>query len=195
MLFACFIIAAARFAVPLDHAELKIQFNRPSKILDKIETLTNANIKADDAHGLLIFDGSAEDIKQAQVYAAMFDVHRRRIGVSVTVESEEDKITYQVSAKLLNNQMWETSDGDTGVSVTVQPRINNDNTVTLYLNYGIGKTKPRQVVVRVKTGALQTFSVGSDEARQTRQRPEGGFEIKSVPVPVPKITIRPEILD
>lgn len=195
MLFACFIIAAARYVAPLDHAELKVHFVRPSKLLERIGALSDENVKADDLRGVLLVEGSAEDIKQIQTLVSAFDVQRRKVSVSVTVESLVDKTTYQVSAKLLNYQEWQTSDGDTGVLVSVTPRINDDNTVTLFMQYGQEKARLARTVLRLKAGSSYTFLVGSDESRQTRHRPEGGIEIKSIPIPVPKITIRPEILD
>ncbi len=166
MILGCLFIIHAVGVFQADSAEIPIHHMRASKALAFMQKLETADpnkpvsMVADDAKGLIIAKGNPDGIKDIRSVVNLIDVARRKVPIQVTISSEIEKISYDASATVLNTQAWSTSDSDTGVTAYIQPRINDDSTVTLYLALGtvIGKPELR-MVYRMKPGESKTFSV------------------------------------
>jgi type II secretory pathway component GspD/PulD (secretin) len=198
MLFACFFIATAVAPQNTIPVEVKIHYMRASKALDLIKqsytpSLRAAQLEADDAKGVVSIQGSQDNVQEVRQYAKLIDHPRRKLSVKVTVDSEADKESYQVSAKIMENQKWKTSDGDTGVTVAVQPRINADRTITMFLVCERAGSNSVQETLRVKAGTSRTFTIGSQVSKEFRQQTDGTFKLNAKAVPDPKITIRVDL--
>jgi len=195
MLFACLVIAHAVYDQSAEPVEVKIHHMRASKALEIIEqsnpkSLPAKSMDADDSKGSVTVSGSPEMVKEFRDLAKLIDIPRKRLSIKVTVDSEVDKESYQVSAKIWNNQKWKTSDGDTGITVAVEPRLSDHNTVTLMVVCGHDGVSSIQETFRMKFGTSRTLTLGSQISRMAHQQPDGSYKFKIVSVPEPKITIR-----
>jgi type II secretory pathway component GspD/PulD (secretin) len=194
MLFACFIIAQIGGDQPTPPVEIKIHYMRPSKALEIIEQ-SNANsvpprgVEADDAKGSILVYGNSKTVQEVRDIAKLIDVPRKKLSIKVTVDSEADKESYQVSAKIWNNQKWKTGDGDTGITVAVQPRISEGNNVTMMVICGREGSTSVQEVFRMKMGSSRTITLGSQVSKILRQGSDGQFNLEQKAVPEPKVTI------
>src|SRR5580704_4847361 len=117
MTFACFIIATASCAQTPTPVEVQIHHVRASKALELMNqayspSLKSANLQADDAKGLLTVQGTPETVQEVRQLVKLFDHARRKLSIRVSVDSEVDKESYQVSAKIMEMQQWKTVDGD-----------------------------------------------------------------------------------
>jgi len=195
MLFACLILAHAVVAQAPAQVEIKIHHMRASKALEIIEranpnTAPIPGLEANDKAGTVSVTGTPEVVKEVQDLTKLIDVPRKRISVKVTVDSEVDKESFQISARIWNMQEWTTSDGDTGIKLVLQPRINDDNSVTMHIVCGRPTVTSLEETMRMKLGSSRTLSVGSQVSRVIRQGPDGKFTDKLIEVPEPKITIQ-----
>jgi type II secretory pathway component GspD/PulD (secretin) len=196
MLFPCLIAAAACLQTPV-HAVVKVDYTRPSKIVETLRTgnlfSSETKVQADDVKSVVIIDGSQEDVAQLKTYVNIFDVLPRRVSVSVKVESPLDKISYQATANIRNQQEWRTSDDETGISIAIRPRINDDNTVTLMVELGKPGIPTIKTVFREKIKVDQILTVGSSTSQKTTEHQDGTITIRSTQIPVPRVTIRVDL--
>ena len=65
-----------------------------------------------------------------------------------------------LDAKVLNNQTWSSTDSDTGIEISADARINDDNTVTVAYKVQRGKTLNSSGIFRVKSGEQIKLSIG-----------------------------------
>ncbi len=195
MIFACFVFASALAQQSGAPVELKISHLRASRALEIIRrgdlsSLHGAKIEADDAAGSLSITGNADSVKEVRDIAKLIDVPRKTVAIKVTVDSEMDKETYQVSTKIYDMQMWKTSDSDTGVTVAIKPRINDDGSTTLFLVYGLEGANSVSATVRMKSRESKSFTLGAKVSKEYHQQPDGTFKGKAISQPQPKITIQ-----
>jgi len=161
MLLTSFLLLHAIATCRLDQVEIPVLHVRPSKILAQLADLdmNGASLKADDAKGVIIADGDTRAIQAARSTISILDVARRRVMLEVDVTSVVDKLTLDSSATVCSNQQWQTSDSDIGITVAVAPRINDDNTVTLFLTFTSATLKSAHVSLRVDNKQTKTFSI------------------------------------
>lgn len=155
-------------------ADIKLNFVRPSRLL---AMLANGNpagmtqvwhavsddpnqnliphgitrVRADDKAKILRVDGDPDAVEELQRYANLFDVRPRELKVTVDFEDPLDDHKARTETTIKNNKTWGMEDGVTGYRLNVAGRINDDNTVSLYIILRKGE-KERNVVVRVKHG-------------------------------------------
>ena len=151
-----------------DTSEVRMQHLRASKAVELIRTIEHADpnspvsLSADDRKGVVIVKGSSRAIQDAKNLLALFDVERVHVPISLSIHSNIEKIDYSVTAQILNQQQWTSSDSDTGVSVGVCPRVNADGSVTVYMVLGMVKQEPElKMVYRFKRGEKHTFALDS----------------------------------
>ena len=198
MIFACLFIAAAVGTQTPIHTEVKIHYVRPTKVVEFIErgtlfSLDAARIEADDVKSVVIVDGTPQKVDEIKQLINLFDIQRRKLSISVTVDSEVDKVSYQASAKVMNLQQWKTSDGDSGITVAVEPRINDDGTVTMMATIEQPGNQAVTVVFREKSGASRTITINNPLTAKSAQRPSGSIATKSTAPPAPTVTIRADL--
>ena len=147
-------------------------------------------ISADDAKGCLIVQGSPQTVKDVRDLVKLLDVARKKLSVRVSVDSNADKESYQVSTKIYDRQKWTTGDGDTGIHVSVEPRLNPDHTVTLLVNCERRGSSTLSEVFRMKLGTSHTIGIGGHQAQTLSRETDGKFKMQTSSVPDPKVTIR-----
>ncbi len=145
--------------------EIPVHNRRASIILEMIEKGQLSRIeglKADDARGCVIAPGTPSEVADVQQLVRLFDVARKRLSVKLDINSPQDKETYSVSAKIYNNDAWKSTFGESGLQLTIAPRINADGTVTTFLNMQEKGQPELSFVYRMKTGTTHTFIMSSD---------------------------------
>jgi|GEM_PF-1536190 len=151
-----------------DTAEVAIQHLRASKAVEMIRTIEHADphnpitLTADDRKGVVLVKGSKQAVQDAKGLLALFDVERVHVPIGLSIHSSIEKVDYAVTASILNQQEWTTSDSETGASVGISPRVNADGSVTLYIVLGMVKQEPElKMVYRIKRGEKHTFGLDS----------------------------------
>jgi len=197
MVLTCLFIAHALTAKQTDSAVIPIHHMRASKALAFVQPLSSSDpdrlvtLSADDARGVILASGSSNGIKDVRSCVGLIDIARRKVSLRVSVDSDVDKESYELSAKILNGQMWKTSDADTGTSIAVTPRINNDGTVTLLVDCGTASVSVNHVVFRLKPGKSSSVSIGSNASVASKPGENAGSRGKRSPYSTdPKITFR-----
>ena len=179
-------VAFAAVCFQTSTATIQLHHTRPSAMIDRMRGFYFPNggnwpfRRADDVHAVLYVSGTDEEIANARQLVTMTDVARREVSVSVSIDSKIDFVRYDVSAKLLNEQQWVTSDVETKTKLTLVPRINNDGTVTVTCRYQHGEEPGVDLLFRLN--------------------PEKSLELskmiaKQSDSPVPEITIKASPLD
>lgn len=133
---------------------------RPSKImkfLDKMPDLS-VKMKADDLAGKLILTGSPAEVAEMKTRISLFDIKPRKVGVDMRVESQLDHAEWSANLTMTNNRSWTGSDEGTSAELKISPRLNDDGTLTLFINLKTPDTAaPLSMVTRVKLNEKQTF--------------------------------------
>jgi len=178
MLVYLFIAHALSFGQS-DSAEIPIHHMRASKALAIVKRIGTADpnelvtLSTDDAKGTILAKGNTRGIGWVRSYVELVDVARRQVSFSVSIDSEVDKQSYEVSAKILNDQEWKTSDGDTGVVLSLRPRVNDDGTTTFFGKFEANLEKATQVVFRLRSGASTTLSIGKNSLKAYDPKVDG----------------------
>ena len=163
MLFCPLIAAFAMQAASADTTDIVVQNVRPSRIAQKemVGLLPKScRMEALDAEGKIRLHGPADVRQQMETYVRMFDVKPLQVAFSVQVESKIDKLDYHLDLDVPNTEEFNFTESTTGLKVGIQPRVNGDGTVTLYVAYGLDK-KTIHTVVRLKQKQYYVFCSGS----------------------------------
>ena len=195
MVLTCLFMAHALRALQIDVVEIPVLHTRPSLIAVELQPLvstdadSHASLVADDSRGVLFVTGNPTEIKNLRTYVSMFDVARRRVSFGLKVESDVDKESYEVSACILNRQEWNTSDTDTGVSLSIDSRINDDNTVTFFVGYGTKNSRTAHEVIRLRIGEHSLLKTGSHPEKVRTPKSDGSMQEHLATIHDPRISI------
>src|ERR1019366_57312 len=161
MVLASLVFLHAIAGQSFDQVAIPVLHTRPSKILAKLGDLEDpgVNLVADDVKSVIIVTGDRDSINLAQPYINLFDVAARKVSVAVNIGSILDKQSFECSATVCNCSQWKTVDSDIDVEISVSPRINDDNTVTLFVQFKSSTMKVSLDGVRVNNKKTATFSV------------------------------------
>jgi hypothetical protein len=124
----------------------------------------------DDTRSVIKVRGSKTDIEHARTYLALFDVRPRKVSLKIEIDSLLDKSHFTSILAATNNQSYVLADPESGVKISLSPRINDDNTVSLFsaTTYGDHTTS---YVARLKFGATMFFY--GDAGPQLPEGPDG----------------------
>lgn len=169
MILTCFFALHALHALQSDVTAIPVQHMRASKMLATIKRLQpdDATVTADDARGVILVKGSLADAKEMLQCISIFDVIRRPVSIAVMVDSRADKMAFETSATILNGQQWSISDKETGLSIGVTPRINDDATVTVLVEIKVtspGHVQGQTSVVRLKKNGTIALPITTSKA-------------------------------
>jgi len=78
---------------------------------------------------------------------------------SVTYDSKIDFLHYQVTAYLLDEQQWTTSDEDTKTKLSLTPRINEDNTVSCFCTFTSKQNEAKKIAFRTGGSSRYPFDL------------------------------------
>ncbi|HSI73326.1 MAG TPA: hypothetical protein VK934_09115 [Fimbriimonas sp.] len=135
---------------------------RPSKILAKADRLRpRLGWVANDQKSVVIVRGTQEEIDQAASYLRLFDIRPRKVGLQIDIESAIDKAEVSTVTTIRNNQTQTIYDEEIGVKLTLAPRLNDDNSVSLFteLSYRGRNTK---YIMRMSMMGGQTTILHAD---------------------------------
>jgi len=201
MVIAYLFIAHAIGFGQIDTVELAVHHTRATKTMTMLKKIASADPKelvtltADDSRGIILARGSRRGIDWVREYLELLDVARLPVSFKITISSEVDHSSSEVSAKIPNAKEWKTSDGETGVTVTLTPRINDDATTTFMCEIRAGygaNTTSISTIFRLKTGQSQTISLGDIRSGFRESHTEKALNNKSAKLQEPVITVELE---
>lgn len=115
--------------------EVPILHARPSRIVKVLETLPAlpVGMHANDPEGTVTLVGTASGISEIKTRINLFDVEARKVDLDLKVVSPIDHAEWKAKLTITNNRSWTGTDESTGVELKLQPRINDDGTVTVFV--------------------------------------------------------------
>lgn len=150
MLPICGFLAIAQAAQGVPAEVVPVQNMRPSKMVEILNQIQPSTVlSSDDEKGVLYIRAGKETVEQYKAFTNLFDVKPRRVKIRVEADSQIDRSNSTMETVISNNRKFAFSDEGTGLEVQVAPRINDDNTITMYVSPTYAK-KTTSVVFRVK---------------------------------------------
>jgi hypothetical protein len=116
---------------------------------DKGLVPVGVTLTAQDSKGILRLEGPEADLKEVRRYIELFDIQPRKVNMSLELSCPVLNVSSSTTTSLLNNRTWNMKDGTTNVDLSIAPRVNDDNTVTVYIEVKRGD-QIQKVVARVK---------------------------------------------
>jgi len=141
------------------------------------QTMTGVTVKADVVHNRLVLDGPEDKLSVIQQTVAFFDVVPRKINISVDCASAYEGLSFASQATIDNQTTWQSNWDELKEVADVRPRINEDGTVTIYLQVTYQGRKS-SAVGRVKNGAAFTFVAPSNQNYPLTSEADRGLDIK-----------------
>ena len=167
-------------------AEVTVKYATPSKIVAKLAGLdandvfrqgeprlgqftgngkglipTGAKLLAKDSLGILVVEGSDEQVAEITRYIKLFDVKPLQVELAMEVECPTKHYRAKSLTMLSNNRLWKTSDTTLDSEFSVAARVNDDGTVTLFFAVGQGDHR-RDIVLRSKSGDSAYITIGQE---------------------------------
>ncbi len=154
-----------------DEQIVYIQHHRPSKFIAKMiggpsdytGILGALRIRCHDERGLVVLSGTQEELFYAKRWIELFDVAPRVVELKVQMESPLDK--YQVSwiVRCPNNATTDVLDLETGLRLTLRPRIAEDGQIVVLATFQAGAERSERKV-RSKIGSENSWRLESEHS-------------------------------
>ena len=175
-------------AASIARTEVVLHHRRPSSIVSRAKGL-GATLVPDDSRSLVIITGKSDAVKDAREFLRLMDVPRRSLSIRITVASPADHLVWTVDARLTSGQLWKTADGETGMEIAIEPRLDADGTLNVRLfarraggdltsNFRLAKGK--QLTLDLGERIVQNIVVTGGKLDSVKESSE----------PLPKVTIR-----
>jgi len=116
---------------------------------DKGLVPVGVTLVAQDSKGIIRVEGPEGDLKQIKSYIELFDVQPRKVSLSLELFCPVLNSTSATTTSLLNNRSWNMKDSTTSADLSVVPRVNDDNTITVYVEVRRGD-QVQKIVARLK---------------------------------------------
>lgn len=177
----------------LEQVEIPVLHKRASRLLAQmpVDEFDGVTLKADDEKSVIRVEGDPDAVRTLKTFVALYDVLPRRVGVSVKVDSILDKRSFETSAYVYNNSQWKTWDSEIEIGIAISARINDDNSVTFFIEFSSASLKSAKVVCRLSGNQTQTFSIGKQAVQAV---PDFNHLPKGVNPLDPKVRITPAFL-
>jgi hypothetical protein len=179
MLPICGFLALAQAAQTVPAETIAIQNMRPSRMVTLVSGImpSTAVLTADDERGVLHVRAGKEIVSQVRTYVGLFDVRPRRIRLRVETDSPIDRETSSVEAVVANNRPFRFVDATTSTEVATAPRLNDDGTVTLFIEASY-QGSVVSIIGRCRPGQPFTFRLGRSGGivEETTAKPGEGRE-------------------
>lgn len=120
-------------------------------------------LTAQDSKGILVVDGTPEQIAEVTRYVQLFDVKPMQLELQMEIECPTRNYVWKSTTTLSNNRRWKTSDDVLDTEFHIAPRVNDDGTITTFLRLSQGD-EVRQSVFRSKEG-VPVYLTSSDDLR------------------------------
>ncbi len=180
-MFLCYgpIALAAAFLQADVVVEVPVHNMRPSKLVAQLPLkhsqtpqALQVTVTPLDERGTIRLFGDQEDVAVLKRSIEMMDVRPKDLRLRIQVESPLDKVDYDVIAHLRNNQMWKMTDGDTGVTVGVQPRLDDAGILTIMLQLG-DAVNGQTSMIRLKPGETAKVQLSNQRKAAYVELPDG----------------------
>lgn len=130
-------------AIPVNHV-------RPSKLVAMLNEIQPSTVlTADDERGVIYVKAGKEKVDEYRSFANLLDVKPRRVKIHLDVDSQVDRSNSAIDTVVANNKVFAFSDDSLGLDVRLSPRINDDNTITMFVSPTYAKLTS-SMVFRVK---------------------------------------------
>jgi hypothetical protein len=183
MLPICGFLVIAQAAQGVSAEAIPVQHMRPSKLVEILNQIQPSTVlTADDEKGLLYVRAGKETIAEYKSYASLFDVKPRRVRVAMAADSEIDRESTSFETVVANNKKFAFNDTGMGLDVKIAARINDDNTVTVFVEPSY-KQKATTIVVRVKHGGYFSLGLMPDGTLTYSSQPGTGEGDKPIGAP------------
>jgi len=147
-------------------------------------------VTADDARGVLRVEGDADAVREVRRLVQLVDRERERLRVRLQVRSPQDRLDYEVTARLYEGQMWRSSDGMLGITVAMTPRIDVDGTATFRLLV-IHEGGSQEMTLRLRAGKEYPITLGAKQSLSIQATDKGEITGSSLKAsPAPQISLR-----
>lgn len=116
---------------------------------------------AHDSSGILVIEGSDADVAKVKQLISLIDIEPRKIDLQLTVVCPVLNTETSSSTVLFNNKRWATVDDRLRLDLDLMGRINEDGTISLYLETTRADARSK-MVLRVKDGETILIRLGKD---------------------------------
>jgi len=180
---------------PIESISVPINACRASKLLGELERpgpggkarkpssgLVEGTAWADDLKGVIWFKGTANQLAEDRQRVGEFNVRPRTLKMTVSIDSPLDRRQYSVTGTVFNNEPWTTGDQySTGVQLTLNARVNEDNTATILAIYRRDKERPITITFRANN-ASETAITPLIRAKESKKPklPEPDIRVQAV---------------
>jgi hypothetical protein len=130
----CGFLAIAQAAQGAPAETITVNHMRPSKLVAILNEIQPSTVLiADDERGVIIVKAGKEKLEDYRTYASLLDVKPRRVKIHLDVDSQVDRSSSSVDTVVANNKVFAFSDDNIGLDVKLSARINDDNTITMFV--------------------------------------------------------------
>gem|GEM_PF-4180359 len=114
---------------------IPVRFVRASRLAQRIRQVQpDVRVESDDARRILVVYAGREVAETIQTYANLFDVQPRRVLVRWKLVSVADNVASKTVTQVLNGAKWHCEDPHLEVKLSLLPRVNDDNSITLWVS-------------------------------------------------------------
>jgi hypothetical protein len=140
--------------------QIPIEHMRANKALSVIRSLgfDNGKIDANDQTGSLRVEGDPRTVRLARFYLSFVDSVSTSMQATVSVATEGGRESLNRIAHMKAGNQCKCAFGTTGIRLSILPRVNFDDTVSLLLDFGTSDFKSVQDVIRLKRGHEASFT-------------------------------------
>ncbi len=159
-----------------------------------------SSISADDRRRVLVVHGDPDSVDELQRYVSLFDIKVRDLKLTVDIEDPLEQYKARSETTIRNTRVWGMEDGVTNYEIRLAGRINDDNSITLYVTLKHGATR-RELKIRVKEGQAIELApqqiLASDPGDLPGLMKEVGKKliVGQIDADSAKVTIRSRIVD
>lgn len=133
----------------LQYESITLETMRPSVFIARYaDAFEGFEFRADDDHGKLYFRGPSDALDQVRTYANLFEVVPRRVRIKLDYDSDIDRRGGKAELEATHSQWIKFSDAGIKLDAEFAPRINDDNSITLYAKFKY-ENRLREFVVRI----------------------------------------------
>jgi hypothetical protein len=163
-----FCVVATQGRTANEKFEIPVLNMRPSKLAARLVNvpgnfLSPVGIKADDERGLLVATGVKEDVDMMRALINLFDVRPASIKLRIDAVAPIDHLDFSSTFTLQTTKPLVITEGDSGLTLRLSTRLNEDGTVTIYSATSYERLD-KSVVARLKLGhAFRYDLVGNQE--------------------------------
>jgi hypothetical protein len=107
-------------------------------------------LMARDSEGILVVEGTKEQIEELKRYIALVDVAPAQVQLDIQVSCPTINFENDTKTTVYNNHAWQMRDERADMDLTIAPRVNDDGTLTIFVKVADLADRVKTIVMRVK---------------------------------------------